>query len=1061
MHESSDGPRNEGTAENSEAEHTENSDNAGTGSAHNDKRSYRILYLFSGPRRPTDGLEKFLHDEGVACECVDIEYDTSHDLRDNDFWSSIKSRLDEFDGFMLSPPCGTFTAARNDLDGGPPPLRGITGNEVYGLPGLEGRDLEKVKEGNLFAFRCLEVMEHAEHHHKPWILEQPSQRDERTSMFNLPEMKAFKDNYNSAIARFAQCTVQSQFEKLTDLWHGRVELMDFTWRCAHDKVWWRIPWSGEPIYAAHPPLRGRQMAIPAAEWRPHMRRQHEPSGDYITRSAAAYPGEMNRLLAVALAKAIKSSGTRHGMQGDQNDQGDVNLVDPKMVISLGLRGTKISERVELSDANSLRNVHKSLTSRSTLVGTQVANLISRYLDSSPHVEDKLLSMVGAKLEDCDLPTEWIDELRVAVKELLIRNRQAGMASECDIEPINESGYNTVVRGHLLHYWAQVVGDPAVCAAEWTFKGAPAGLECDTSCLDGLCPSVVKDEEVDECTFSDLATDYSSFENYTGVEESVDAVNAVKGYFLKGYLEKFATLEEVSAFVGGKPILSKLGCIKRDKVNPETLEVTTKTRIILDCKQSQVSKVASRTHKSVLPRVTDAVGSALSMLASCNYGESVTMFILDIVDAFWLVPLAVRERKYFVAKLQGEFYVFLRTAQGSRAAPLTFAVLMGLASRWVQSVAACCEVRKRASEKARLQVYVDDPLVLLRGSPEVQRRLCTLVILSWLLMGFPVAFHKAVLSPTLVWVGIKLRITDAQVCAEVLEEKVRELKALLLESISGNVLSKKKLRTLIGKCMAVASVIYVWRPFIQEMYGALHACVTRAPQGCVWSSQIKHSVQWLLKFLQQETSCIQRVYSLNHFLRTGPNVVITWDASPFGMGATLQIQGKFVEYFSIPISCDDTEILETKSGGCDGQQVWEALTGLIALRQWATHWLGQRATLLVRADNTSALILFSTLRARTKALTIIAREFALDLGRAEFRPDMYEHVPGITDIVCDMLSRQFDPSKTFVLPSALASAQAVTPPERPLSWWRSISIDGASPASPCGADGGSSSRKRKA
>lgn len=61
--------------------------------------------------------------------------------------------------------------------------------------------------------------------------------------------------------------------------------------------------------------------------------------------------------------------------------------------------------------------------------------------------------------------------------------------------------------------------------------------------------------------------------------------------------------------------------------------------------------------------------------------------------------------------------------------------------------------------------------------------------------------------------------------------------------------------------------------------------------------------------------------------------------------------------------------------------------------------------------------------------MIAREFALDLGEAEFRPDMCEHVPGISNVTCDILSRRFDPNKTFRLPSTLVHAKAVVPPPK--------------------------------
>lgn len=61
---------------------------------------------------------------------------------------------------------------------------------------------------------------------------------------------------------------------------------------------------------------------------------------------------------------------------------------------------------------------------------------------------------------------------------------------------------------------------------------------------------------------------------------------------------------------GEPVLSKLGCIKKAKLNLDTGEVNFKMRIILDCKLSQVSEVVRRTHKAVLPRVSDAVHTPL-------------------------------------------------------------------------------------------------------------------------------------------------------------------------------------------------------------------------------------------------------------------------------------------------------------------------------------------------------------------------------------------------------------------------------------------------------------------
>lgn len=92
---------------------------------------------------------------------------------------------------------------------------------------------------------------------------------------------------------------------------------------------------------------------------------------------------------------------------------------------------------------------------------------------------------------------------------------------------------------------------------------------------------------------------------------------------------------------------------------------------------------------------------------------------------------------------------------------------------------------------------------------------------------------------------------------------------------------------------------------------------------------------------------------------------------------------------------------------------------------------------LRSDNMSALVLFSRLKTHSKQLSVIARELALDLGAAAFRPEVAQHLPGISNVIADQLSRRFQPGKVFALRPSLAKAKAVVPPPRKLSWWKSL------------------------
>ena len=1020
----------------------------------------RVLYLYSGPQRDTDGFSTFCKQNLLSCDYIDKEFNSSHDLLDQQTWDTLKATLPTYDGYLMSPPCSTFTSARRESDGGPRPLRTSEGPGRYGRKDATPQEALRVREGTLLSLRARDTALAAHRDNKPWVLEQPHWRKGKTSMFTLDEFQELLGLEGVNVYTLAQCRFGAQAEKLTDLVSNR-DLSDLELRCNHPARWWRIPWNGEWIFSPHPPLKGRELAIPAEHWSVDMLKAKEPNGPYVTRAFAAYPEGLNRALASKFAEWLKLEGSSQASSSKvpcqtptaaDNNQGTTDTLNTRLEAPVRLRAQQPTREPD-NEQWSLRNVYKSITGSAKLLGVQIQNLIERELDSAPEVEKCIVENFGKPVEGVVHPSQWLDGVRAKLADLLQRNRSADMPEKCDVEPIDNGMYKTVVRGRLLEYWALVTKDPAAFAARWLYEGAPAGLAVDIE-LNDICATVEDDSpELDDMA---LETNYATFCNYEGVETNADAIAAIQGYHSKGYLHECQTLGEVTQFLGAKPVLSKLGCIVKEKYNKDTGQNTKKTRIILDCKRSRVSEYATRLHKSVLPRVTDAVQSAMKMLNSCNEDESISWFIADVSDAFWLIPLHQLERKYFVAMIGGRYYVFLRTAQGSRGAPLTFSVIMALAARFVQSTLCKCS-RKDGVPEGTMQVYVDDPLAILKGTDMRRSRLASVISVAWMLLGIPMAFHKAVLSSTVVWIGVSLAVHRNEVVVEVTETKVQELLQLISEAMSSNVIPVKKLHTLVGKCMSIASVLYVWRPFLQSLYAALHG-PNKAPNNCVWTKQVGHTLAWLRAFLLGESGTIRRVYNVEQFYNVGDKVQITWDASPYGMGAFLTINGRVHEHFAVPISPDDEAILEAKSGGCEAQQLWECLSGLIAMRVWEQYWKRSRVHLYLRGDNMSSLVLFSTLKTQSKHLATIAREFSLDLGTASYRPEVVQHLPGIANLVADSLSRKFEPGKPYVHHPCLQWSTEVVPPPRPLTWWRSLAAP-SMPVEPLAKSGAWSSRKK--
>jgi hypothetical protein len=94
-------------------------------------------------------------------------------------------------------------------------------------------------------------------------------------------------------------------------------------------------------------------------------------------------------------------------------------------------------------------------------------------------------------------------------------------------------------------------------------------------------------------------------------------------------------------------------------------------------------------------------------------------------------------------------------------------------------------------------------------------------------------------------------------------------------------------------------------------------------------------------------------------------------------------------------------------------------------------------LIVRSDSVGTLTLLLKLKASGRGPNIVAREIALDLGTASFKPAIFLHVPGLANKASDILSRMHQPGKHASLPFYLTRASRTPVPIRLRSWYRSL------------------------
>ena len=307
-----------------------------------------------------------------------------------------------------------------------------------------------------------------------------------------------------------------------------------------------------------------------------------------------------------------------------------------------------------------------------------------------------------------------------------------------------------------------------------------------------------------------------------------------------------------------------------------------------------------------------------------------------------------------------------------------------------------------------------------------------------MLGLPLAFRKAQRGANVDYIGGSLSWFHGGVDASINEQRVQELKSLTNQILSSNVLSKKELRSYVGKCESFASLLFMWRPFLSELWAALHAVPGgKCPANCIWVKMIEAPTLWIKAFLHGQAGSIIRRFMVSSYMRQCGTVRIAVDASPWGLGAILIIDGRLSEYFADMLSDFDIQFFGHQLGSAEGQQTWEALAMLVALRCWSKYWQEDRVQLEVTGDNLGVLSMVSKMRSAGKGSNMIAREIALDLANGVFRPQMCEHTPGICNVLPDALSRKYQPGSNFALPAPLQGVKEICLPARSASYFKAF------------------------
>jgi hypothetical protein len=247
---------------------------------------------------------------------------------------------------------------------------------------------------------------------------------------------------------------------------------------------------------------------------------------------------------------------------------------------------------------------------------------------------------------------------------------------------------------------------------------------------------------------------------------------------------------------------------------------------------------------------------------------------------------------------------------------------------------------------------------------------------------------------------------------------------------------KRVSSHAGRSGWVAGLVPRMTPFISCMWASM-AAAKRNQDSMVPVACMRSGLQWLQAFLERRRGSLKQVYG--SAWATCLMVGITCDASPWGYGAWLSVQGVPHQWLAGAWTKDDCKRMKLEIGSCKGQAVWEALVILIACRVWLPDWSAEWITVVGRSDSKAALSACGKLKSKSPNINLIARELALDSAECSNQIDAWEHIEGRRNDWADCLSRLVEPGSVKAnIPSELLRLRRRIPPPRDDAWWETTS-----------------------
>ena len=178
-------------------------------------------------------------------------------------------------------------------------------------------------------------------------------------------------------------------------------------------------------------------------------------------------------------------------------------------------------------------------------------------------------------------------------------------------------------------------------------------------------------------------------------------------------------------------------------------------------------------------------------------------------------------------------------------------------------------------ETRVQVYVDDPCTVWRGTPEVRSWNKVILLLWWFVVGPAISWKKLQIGRQVKWIGVQVQLEEKAVAITLPDKFIAELLVEVEQLPLAAAVPTGRLRKLAGRAEWTASVV----PYLKAMISPIWKALGDAQRGTIGRRRIAHSLRWLRAFLLRRRGTLQRSYHPDDGYAAA-DLVMEFDASPW-------------------------------------------------------------------------------------------------------------------------------------------------------------------------------------